>query len=241
MSEQTLLLTPDDPAWDAWVERAAHDVYHRAAYHQHAEDAGEGRAFMVVHQKAGRFLAWPYLIRPAGESSHDAYSVYGYPGPLGQGLEDDAFVQRAWQAARSVWSEQGLVALFTRFHPLLKNDRICAELHGAAAVEGGEIIVLGRSVSMDLARGIEARRSGYRQALRQEIKRAERAGLIVEDDPAWRFLPEFGAFYRHTMERNGASETYFFSDRYLDELAQSLGGHMHFLPWPMSMACRQGS
>jgi Acetyltransferase (GNAT) domain len=225
LSEQTLLLTPDDPAWDCWLARSEHDVYHRSAYHQHSQDAGEGRAFMVVHANARGFMAWPYLIRPAGEGDRDAYSVYGYPGPLGQGLEDEPFVQRAWQAARSVWSEQGLVTLFTRFHPLLMNDRFCQGLQGAAPVEGGAIISLGRAVYLDLAQGPEARRAGYPQPLRQEIKRAERAGLKVEEDPDWRFLPEFGTFYRQTMEKNGAERAYYYSDEYLDGLRKALRGY----------------
>lgn len=227
MSGQTLLLTPDDPAWDGWLERTAHDVYHRAAYHRLSEGAGEGRAYMVVHAASGRFMVWPYLVRPAGESDHDAYSVYGYPGPLGQGLEDEEFVLRAWQAARSVWSEQGLVTLFTRFHPLLANDRFCVALRGVAPVEGGEILALGRTVAMDLAYDLDGRRAGYPQPLRQEIKRSERAGLKVEEDSDWRFLPEFGVFYRQTMQRNGAAGAYFFSDQYLDELRKALQGYAY--------------
>jgi Acetyltransferase (GNAT) domain len=224
LSEQTLLLTPDDPAWDNWLERTAHDVYHRAGFHRLSEAAGEGRALMVVHSRADRFMLWPYLIRPTEAGDLDASSVYGYPGPLGQGLEDESFAQRAWQAVRSVWTEQGLVAVFTRFHPLLMNDRICEGLHGAAPVEGGEILTLGRSVSIDATKDLDGRRSEYPSVLRQQIRGAERAGLKVDDDPDCRFLPEFGDFYRQTMLRNGATESYFYSDQYMDELRTSLPG-----------------
>ena len=44
MPEQTLLLTPSEPAWDDWLDRAAHDFYHRAAYHAFSERMGEGQA-----------------------------------------------------------------------------------------------------------------------------------------------------------------------------------------------------
>ena len=225
MPEQTTLLTPDDPAWDGWLERTTHDVYHRAAFHRLSESAGEGRAFMVVHSDANRFMAWPYLIRPSETGDFDATSVYGYPGPLGSGLQDDAFVQRAWAAARSVWAEQGLVSLFTRFHPLLMNHDFCEGLHGAAPVDGGEILTLGRSVSIDATKDLEARRAEFPSVLRQQIRAAERGGLIVEDDPEWRFLPEFGTYYRQTMLRNAAAAGYFYTDEYLSDLRKAWQGH----------------
>lgn len=227
MSYQTLLLTADDPAWDDWIERAPHDVYHRAAYHRLSEEAGDGRACMVVHGSPDRFIAWPYLVRPFGESDFDASSVYGYSGPTGVGLEDEAFLNRGWEAVRSVWADQELVAIFTRFHPLLMNHRHCSDFRSASDVAGGEVLQLGQTVAIDLAPDPETRRMSYPQVLRQEIKRAERAGLVVEEDAEWRFLPEFGTFYRQTMEKNSASGSYMFSDDYLGELRKAWGGNAH--------------
>ena len=146
-------------------------------------------------------------------------------GRLDLGLQDDAFVQRAWAAARSVWAEQGLVSLFTRFHPLLKNDAFCAGLHGAAPVDGGEILTLGRSVSIDATKDLDARRAEFPSVLRQQIRGAERDGLKVEDDPEWRFLPDFGNFYRQTMLRNAAAAGYFYTDEYLSDLRKAWQGH----------------
>jgi hypothetical protein len=205
LSDQTFLLTAEDPAWDAWIERAPRDVYHRAAYHQLSESAGEGRAFMVVHGAPDRFLAWPYRV----------------------GLDDAAFLDEAWGAFRSVWADQDLVAIFTRFHPLLMNDGHCAAFRNGPRVAGGEVLHLGRTVAIDLARDRDTRRAIYPQVLRQEIKRAERAGLTVEEDPGWRLLPEFGALYRLTMVRNAASGGYMFSDRYLDALRRAWGDSAH--------------
>ncbi len=227
LRDQIQLLRPDDPAWDEWLDRAPHDVYHRAAYHRLSEGADEGQAFMVAYGNADRFMAWPYLVRPVGETDVDAYSVYGYPGPTGRGLADEAFVLEAWKAMRSAWSDQGLVALFTRFHPVLMNDHICNGLTGAVPVDGGEILHLGRSVAMDLSHTMDHRRASYPQVLRQDIKRAERAGVTVSEDPDWRFLPEFGAMYRMTMQKNAAAESYMYSDRYFDDFRKALEGYAH--------------
>jgi hypothetical protein len=224
MSDQTWLITPEDENWDTWLRQAPHDFYHRAAYHAFAERMGEGQAWMAVHGSGRRFMAWPYLVRPAGSGDVDATSVYGYTGPTGIGLEDPDFRNRAWVALKGVWADQGLVALFTRFHPLLGNERHCAGLTGASAVPGGEVLTLGPTVLMDLSHDRETRRMMYPQVLRQEIKRAERAGVRVVEDTGWRHFPEFGELYRGTMQRNTAAQGYMFSDAYLAGLRDALAG-----------------
>lgn len=227
MLDQARLIAADDAEWDEWLRKAPHDFYHRAAYHGLAERTGEGAAWLAVYGNARQFIAWPYLVRSAGTNDVDATSVYGYTGPTGIGLEDAEFRRRGWTALRGLWGEQRLVAIFTRFHPLLGNDRQCAGFHGATPVPGGEILHLGPSVAMDLSIDSEARRMNYRQVLRQEIKRAERAGITVGEDPDWRHYRTFGALYRETMQKNLASDSYMFSDRYFDALRESLTDCAH--------------
>lgn len=227
MLESTRVLTASDPEWDAWLRRAPHDFYHLARYHAFAESVGEGRPVMVVYGTEERFLAWPYLIRDIDRTHADASSVYGYSGPTGRGLDDEAFRARAWSGLREVWAEQELVTLFTRFHPLLENERHCQGFRGAGVPSGGEILHLGQSVSIDLDDDREARRSKYRQVLRQEIGLAERKGLVVDRDPDWRHYPTFVDLYLATMRRNEAPERYLFSRSYFDNLVAALDGIAH--------------
>lgn len=229
MPETTLLLRHDDPAWDIWVKRAPHDFYHRSAYHAFAEQMGEGKAFLVVYGSPDRFMAWPYLLCAIDGTRVDANSVYGYAGPVGVGLDDGAFVHRAWSGIRGVWAEQGLATLFTRFHPMLANQEFCEGLHGAACPAGGELLHLGRSVSIDLAADQDTRRRGYPRVMRQEINAAERAGLVVEEDHRWTHYPEFFELYRLTMQKNRASERHRFTDRYFQGLRPALGDMGHLL------------
>ena len=229
------LLRPDDPAWDEWIGRTAHDFHHRAAYHAFAERMGEGRALLAVHGERDRFVAFPYLLRDAGGGGADATSVYGYTGPVGPGLEDEDARAAAWAAFRAAWRGQGLASLFARFHPVLGNARHAAALRGEEAPPGGEVATLGRSVSMDATLPEAERRAIYPQPLRQDVKRAERDGLTVERDAGWHRFGTFAALYRRTMERNGASGRYLFSDRYLEGLREALAPDAHLL-----VALREG-
>lgn len=230
MPETTDVLRPDDAAWDAWLDRAVHDFYHRAAYHAFAERMGEGRAHMIVYGGPQRFLAWPYLVCAIdGSVQTDATSVYGYSGPIGLGLEDPNFRDRAWAAARAVWGKQRLVTLFTRFHPVLGNHAYCEGLHGSSNPQGDELLRLGRSVSIDVLPGQDERRACYPKTLRQEINAAERAGLVVEHDRQWTHYAIFAELYRATMEKNSAEQRYLFSQRYLAGLRAALGEDGHLI------------
>ena len=90
---------------------------------------------------------------------------------------------RAWAEFRAVWAEQGLVTLFTRFHPLLGEPRATARVSRAARTPGGELTPCSAAASRWTSRMTGKRGgSGYPQVLRQEIKESERAGLVVEED-----------------------------------------------------------
>jgi len=227
VSEITHVLRPDDPDWDAWLDLTPHDIYHRAAYHRFSEQSGEGKARMIVYGNADRFVAWPYMSSEINEGFSDASSVYGYTGPVGSGLVDSAFLLRAWAAMRAVWSEQQQVALFTRFHPILRNYRYCTDLPGSVGTPGGELYRPGRSVSISLLPDQDERRRTYKKILRQNIKSSERAGLVVELDNDWIHYKTFARLYRLTMEKNQASDRYLFTDEYFSSLRIALGSNGH--------------
>jgi hypothetical protein len=227
MTELLQVLKPSDPRWDGWLQLAPHDFYHLAAYHEVADAAGEGTPEMVIFGTSEKFLAWPYLVRDLGANRSDATSVYGYVGPIGRGLNDDAFRMAAWDRITDFWIERGLVTIFTRFHPLLGNHAICDAFKGAEPTPGGEILNLGRSVYIDLIDDRKTRRSKYRKELRRVLRRGEAMGLTVELDPDWLHYENFLQLYEMTMRRNGAENRYHFQREYFDNLRSSLGGLFH--------------
>ena len=211
--------------WNSWVERAPHDFAHAAEYHSLAEARGEGRAFLAVFGGRDKFLAWPYLLRDIGECEglagcglYDVTSVYGYPGPLAAGCQpEDSFLQRGWQELRELWRSQHVVSAFTRFHPLLANQRwLKTGPDDTLGVQAG-----GRTVSIDLEDPDGTRH--YKRALRQHIQRGRSLGMTTTIDPDLKHLDEFVRIYTDTMHRNRASQGYFFSPEYFRQFKERLG------------------
>lgn len=231
------LLRPDEAEWDAWLSRARPDVYHSAGYHGHAGASGEGEPRMLVYQDGDRGLAWPYLLRSVapvagleGRPEMDVTSVYGYPGPVAWGPPcTDAFLQEAWRALVGAWRAQGVVTVFTRFHPLLGNASLASRFRDPDGSDGGGLSLLGRTVSLDCTLDDAEARAAYSKKLRQEIAATRRTNLRLRHDVAWEALPDFLDVYRATMDRAGAAERYYVAEQEIRALREALGEHLHLL------------
>jgi hypothetical protein len=229
------VLAATDPAWDAVLVGQPHDVYHTAGYHRVAEAAGEGRPALYVARSGGRGLAWPALVRSIpgassalGREAIDLSSVYGYPGPVALAAEPgDPAVGEAWRAIVDAWRGAGIVSVFSRFHPLLENDRLV----GGLAPDGivGGVRPGGQTISIDCRAGDGEIRDAWPGNLRREIDAGRRAGLATTEDRDWGDLETFQRLYTETMVRSAASAYYFFSTDDLRRLRDELGGALHLL------------
>jgi GNAT superfamily N-acetyltransferase len=231
------LISAASPEWDAWLQLAPHDVYHTAGFHRHAHVSNEGEPFLAVVGSRERGLAWPYLLRHVAdidglesEGATDVNSVYGYPGPIAWGCEPgDPFLTSAFDAVVGVWREQGAVAAFTRFHPLLGNAALLSGL--AVPTPGtdgsGGVVAGGHTVSVDLSQGIDAARAGYAKDLSRDIRALRRLGMVTVRDEGWEHLSTFATLYRETMVRSRARQYYFFNEDHFRGLRDALDGNLH--------------
>ncbi len=143
-------------------------------------------------------LRLPVIVRPIdGSERVDAISPYGYPGASGS-------YGKPVDPGEIDWSETGLVSIFIR-------DRI-----GAQCLSGGTLRNHVRIAAGD---------SGIRKRLREQIRRNERRGWLVEpiagpdaDDEA---RATFERAYAETMARTGAAGRYLYSSEYFETLLRS--------------------
>lgn len=229
------ILNAHDPRWSALLQHTSHDFFHTAEYHRLSEANGEGAARMACVEDAGKLFIWPYLVReiPAAGASPDRplldiTSVYGYAGPVCAGCAPgDPFQEEARNAVFGHWLASGIVSVFCRFHPLLANHELLGGSGPAPshASSGPGVVLIGRTVAIDLSLSPEQTWRSYKRTVRQHLERARQFGLVVEHDPGWRRLEDFERIYNYTMERNGAAAYYHFSRSYFDGLRNALGEH----------------
>lgn len=222
------LFRADSVQWDNWVERADADFYHRSAYHRFIEGISGNKAWLAVYGSEKKFIAWPYLIRPIeGTDLFDGTSVYGYTGPFVTNVtvNDHAFLDDAWKLILETWKEQGLITMFTCFHPLLGNSELCETFKTGTDNSDEGFFTKGQSVSIDLTINPEDRFASYKKQFRQDLKRSIKLGLTVEQDEQWNYFDSFVSLYSSNMASFNADQRYLYTASDLQKLIEALGSN----------------
>jgi hypothetical protein len=226
------LMGVEDPRWKAELDEQVHDFYHLPGYLGLCASSASGRPVALYARSAMGKVMVPLILREVDghgiaelDGLHDAISPYGYPGPLitlppGSPEQGREFLVQALAACIDVLREQRVVSAFIRSHPLLDFD-------AAAFAQSGTVVHHGETVSIDTTLDEAGRWSRIRDNHRSGIKKAQRAGQIVELDEQWRELDTFVAIYNQTMSRVSASAGYFFPREYYLQLREALGGRLH--------------
>ena len=213
------LLAVDAPQWASFLREVPHDFYHLPAYValSAAQEHGVARALYV--EDGARSLLVPLIVRDIpGSDGRDATSPYGYPGPLVCGTDDAGFMAQALSAGMATLREVGIVTLFVRLHPLL---------NASAPEGGGEVVLHGDTVSVDLTLPEQTLWAQMRRNHRRDITKAVRSGFVARIDRDFEQYRAFKLLYRATMDRLSASPFYFFGDAYFDALREALGDRLH--------------
>jgi hypothetical protein len=216
---------PDDPRWRHLLGRAHHDFYHLPDYVvATAKEEGGRPAAFYAESGDTQFLV-PLVIRELPPSLgapldwRDAVTPYGYSSPIMRGGNDAASMASFLEAFREVGRKRGLVSAFFRLHPLL-------QLPDEVFTPFGHLEKSGVTVYIDLHRSDEELWSQTRRNHRVGVERLGRAGYVAALDD-WGHYGEFIRVYHQTMRRVGASDFYFFSDEYFENLRSALGFRLY--------------
>lgn len=218
------VLTVADPRWNETISELTGDFYHTSNYHKLHETPDGDEGLLLVYREGTQAVALPIIRRslktidalaPDFSEQYDATSVYGYGGPISNhSLEDQAFYQRFGDALNDTLHDLNIICIFSRLHPILEND---------AMVTIGDVIDVGQTVSIDLTQPETLQFKEYRSNHKRNIKKALKHDIVVYPDKTWEHYDDFRRIYSVTMDRVEATDYYYFSDDYFDDLRAELG------------------
>lgn len=217
-------IRPDDPAWAKALASCKHDLYHLPAYAEVEGNWIGAEPIAFLYECDGQTMMLPLLERPtpAGVGT-DAVTPYGYSPPVFSSSATEDFIAGALLSFQDTARDRGMVSTFIRLHPLL-----CSSLPSAQS--NSELqwteVERGSTVALPLEDEPEQWLKQVTKGHRLDIRKLERSGckVVVNSDAAWAAFP---GIYRATMERIGASPSYFYSDEYLREFRSRLGPRVH--------------
>lgn len=225
------IIETQDLLWEKALQELDHDIYHLPGY-VHLESLRTGTIPEAILIEAGdKIFFIPYLLHNIYNSSRqgsrptdvfDAVSPYGYPGLL---LSDSArkspkFIKAAMDKFTSILRSKNICSAFLRLHPILNEgleevfpDTVCQ--------------TTGETVSIDLRLSSEQIWKNTKPGHRNKINRCKRREFQTRIVDFKEYLDEFRDIYRETMDRVGASESYYFNEFYFSYFATELADNTH--------------
>lgn len=211
------VLNHNDAGWDEIVRSFKdHDIYYLSGYVNSLYVNGDGMPLLFCYEKDGFKAMQVMLKRDIADDErfegriekgtcYDLISPYGYGGWI---FEGDADKKSLFEEYDSWCAEHHIISEFVRFHPLIDNYRYSQDHY--------EVIPLGRVIAMDCS-DKDLIWSNMSSNNRNKIKRAKNLGIQIRHGGK-EMLEDFISLYEMTMERNNATDYYFFNRDYYDTL-----------------------
>ena len=221
----------EDILWSKTLEKLHYDIYHLPEYVYLESVRTKTIPEAILIEEGEKTFFIPYLLRNINyihkqnflESDiFDAISPYGYPGVLlsSAALKSPEFIKTAMNEFKFQLRSKNICSIFLRLHPILNNnfneifpDSICQ--------------ITGETVSINLKLSVEEIWKHTKPSHRNKINRCKRRQFKVEIVNFKDYLHEFREIYKETMDRVGASASYYFDEFYFSYLATELADKIH--------------
>lgn len=192
------------------------DVYFKEEYVRLYENDTEQACCLVCHE-GDNVLLFPLLRRTFtfdGKTYYDFETAYGYGGPV-TNSQDEQFLLEALVSLKEYCGQNGFVAGFVRFHPLLQNQK------GFDSI--GRLLAERKTVAINLDQSMDDVWSNeIHSKNRNVIRKAEKAGCKFIVDDKYEHLSDFIRLYDSTMDKLSADGFYYFDDNYYQQLVKGI-------------------
>ena len=218
---KTEIISISEPLWLKILQIIPHDIYHLPEY-IHLESLrlnATPEGFLIVDEENIFFV--PYLLRNCNDlfksnlenQIFDIVSPYGYPGILlsQSAARTPEFLDSAMNQLKLTLQERGVCSAFFRLHPIL-NDGLERYL------PANTYKLHGKTVSVDLNLAETEMWHQTRPEHRTKINRCKKAGFKVNFVSFHEYIDEFISIYTETMDRVGATQSYYFDREYFGQL-----------------------
>lgn len=214
----TLLTLGNSEAWNRYLQQIPaekRDIYFTPEYYSLYQNYGDGEACCFVFEKDGDIVLYPFLrnpITPLGyhldKEYYDIQGAYGYNGIIASTYNPD-FIKAFWETFDLWCQENSIVAEFSRFHPLLNNQKLASPKM--------KTFFSRHTVALDLTDD-DIWMHQISSKNRNMIRKAEKEGVsIIESDD----YETFRKLYNGTMSDLHAEDFYFFPPEYYSEYKQT--------------------
>ena len=195
------------------------DLYFNPNYARVYESI-DGKSDTFLFQSPYGKIQNTFILRPIkweldGQKWYDIVTPYGYGGPIILECNDiEKLMEGYQQAFTSYCQEKNIVCEFIRFH-LFDNVDVREHYYGQTANVLDNVVV-------DTALDYDTIWMNYEHKVRKNVKKARNNGLEICIEQNLNHLDDFLNIYYATMDRNQATDYYYFKRSYFEDIARLL-------------------
>ncbi|MFD1929257.1 GNAT family N-acetyltransferase [Sporosarcina siberiensis] len=199
------------------------DIYFSHEYFTSSMLLDKGEPLLFFYEDENGKVAYPVILRKIdnklGEQLYDITTPYGYGGPLVEAVSTEIDLILKFRKFISQYCiDNNIVSEFIRFHPMLGNQK---------DLENSLNILYNRdTIEIKLQQGTELLNEMPGKT-RNMIRKAYKNGVEVKKLDKQKYMKEFLSIYYSTMNRNDATEYYYFNETYFKETFRLLDSNIH--------------
>lgn len=203
------------------------DIYFEKAYGKSTEFMLDGKAGSFEYSDDNGTIINNFLLREVNldgieldKAYYDIQSPYGYGGPVIVDLKGskEELVSAYKEAFTKYCLDNNIICEFVRFHPLLNNIEDFKAVYHTKFVR--------KTVATVLKDKQDPFQEEFSKSTRKLIRKILGEGMTYEIIEEPDNLDTFQRIYYDTMDRNNASEYYYFDKSYFEFLLKELGRHI---------------
>jgi serine/alanine adding enzyme len=192
------------------------DIYFNNNYGKLYEKADNGRAEVVEYKSFLGIVKNQFIVREIpqlldGYKYFDITTPYGYGGPciVQCGNDKKALLEEYYKAFKKYCLENNIVSEFVRFHPVLNNIEDFKSIYQTQIIRS--------TLGTNLKDFDDPVQSEFSKGCRQRIRTALNKGIEYKVTEKPENLHSFKEIYYSTMDRNKATNYYYFDDDYFED------------------------
>lgn len=171
----------------------------------------KGILLAAYYENDSSSIFYPFIKRevPYGkEKYYDIVTPYGYGGPILVGVKTN--IVNFYEHFRKYCISNHIITETVRFHPFYENYKYCEQVM--------DVQYIRQTTSVDLSVSLDTIRKNYTLMNKRNIKKAQKIGLsCFIADKSSENIDLFMEMYKETMDRNKASEYYYFDKSFFLE------------------------
>ena len=195
--------------------KEAIDLYFDENYGKLYEKVENGTAEIFVYEDENGKVTNQFLKREIpekidGNVFYDLVTPYGYGGPVIEFANNKEKLLENFEKEFSKYCvENNIVSEFVRFHPIVKNYEDFREMYNAQYMRKTLITKLDEEDPIT---------NQFGKSCRKNIRQALNIGVTFKVTKSPESIGAFKEIYYSTMDRNNATDYYYFDDEYFNDI-----------------------